>query len=79
MVGSMAAEITITFPFVELEYRKLIGQGYDGVIPFSGESFYYSSKKAEKLKEVQSVLDLPEWKNVKSSIASWLHLKVVWK
>ena len=102
----------------ELEYTKLVGQGYDGASPFSGahsgvqkrmrvhtahafyihcschrfqlasmqagesiapvkkmfgtmgnlwKLFYYSPKKAEALKEVQSILKLPELKIVKPS------------
>jgi hypothetical protein len=34
--------------------------------------FYYSPKKAEKLKEIQSVLNLPELKIVKPSSTRWL-------
>ena len=107
----------------ELEYTKLVGQGYDGASPFSGahsgvqkrmrvhaahalyihcschrlqlasmqaaesiapvkkmfgamgnlwKLFYYSPKKAEALKEVQSVLKLPELKIVKPSHTRWL-------
>ena len=107
----------------ELEYTKVVGQGYDGASPFSGahsgvqkrmrvhaahalyihcschrlqlasmqaaesiapvknmfgtmgnlwKLFYYSPKKAEALKEVQSVLKLPELKIVKPSHTRWL-------
>ena len=107
----------------ELEYTKLVGQGYDGASAFSGvhsgvqkrvrvhaahalyihcschrlqlasmqaaesipavkkmfgtmgnlwKLFYYSPKKAEALKEVQSVLNLPELKVVKPSDTRWL-------
>ena len=107
----------------ELEYTKLVGQGYDGASPFSGvhsgvqkrmrvhaahalythcschrlqlasmqaaesipavkkmfgkmgnlwKLFYYSPKKAEALKEIQSVLKLPELKAVKPSDTRWL-------
>ena len=106
-----------------LDYSKLVGQGYDGVAIFAGEHsgiqermqtraapsmyihcachrlqltsvqasnsvpevnkmfgtmgnvwklFLYSPKKAESLKEVQSVLMLPELKIVKPSDTRWL-------
>ncbi len=117
---SLAAEITSFIESKELEYRKLIGQGYDGVAgkdtgvqkrihTLSGHAlyihwschrlqlasiqaaesipliqrmfgmmanlwklFFYSPKKAEKLKEVQAVLNLPELKIVKPSSTRWL-------
>ena len=105
-----------------LDYRKLIGQGYDGAAIFAGERngvqkrmrtlaahsfyihcachrlqlasmqaanfvseikmfgimgniwklFFYSPKKAESLKAVQSLLKLPELKIVKPSDTRWL-------
>ena len=106
-----------------LEYRKLVGQGYDGAAAFSGhrsgvqkrmrvhaghalyihcschrlqlasiqaaesvtpikkmfgtmeslwKMFYYSPKKAEALKDVQCVLNLPELKVDKPSDTRWL-------
>ena len=106
-----------------LDYRKLIGQGYDGAATFAGERnrvkkkdanssctfllhpcachrlqlasmqaansvpeikkmfgtmgniwklFFYSPKKPESLKAVQSVLKLPELKIVKPSDTRWL-------
>ena len=106
-----------------LDYRNLVGQGYDGAATFAGERngvqrrirtrsahsiymhcachrlqlasmqaansipevkkmfgtmgniwklFFYSPKKAESLKEVQSVLKLPELKIVKPSDTRWL-------
>ena len=106
-----------------LDYRKLVGQGYDGAATFSGDRtgvqkririhaahalyvhcschrlqlasiqaaesiatvkkmfgtmaslwklFYYSPKKAEALKAVQSALSLPELKVVKPSSTRWL-------
>ena len=106
-----------------LDYHKLIGQGYDGAATFVGECnevqkrmrtlaahsfyihcachrlqlanmqaansvpeikkmfgtmgniwklFFYSPKKAESLKAVQSVLKLPELKIVKPSDTRWL-------
>ena len=106
-----------------LDYRKLIGQGYDGAATFAGERngvqkrmqtlaahsfyihcachrlqlasmqaansvpeikkmfgtmgniwklFFYSPKKAESLKAVQSILKLPELKIVKPSDTRWL-------
>jgi len=107
----------------KLDYRKLVGQGYDGAAVFSGarsgvqvrirrhaahalyvhcachrlqlasvqaagdvpeikrifgmmkniwKMFYYSSKKAQALKEVQAALKLPELKVVKPSDTRWL-------
>ena len=106
-----------------LDYRRLVGQGYDGAATFCGcrngvqrrirthsvnavyihcachrlqlasiqaaesvtsinnmfgmmtnmwKLFYYSPKKAEALKVVQSVLNLPELKVVKPSSTRWL-------
>lgn len=106
-----------------LDYRKVVGQGYNGAAVFAGEHngvqkrmrtraahtiyihcachrlqlasmqaansvpevkkmfgtmgniwklFFYSPKKAESLKEVQSVLKLPELKIVKPSDTRWL-------
>ena len=106
-----------------LDYRRLVGQGYDGAATFSGckngvqrrirthsahavyihctchriqlasiqaaesitiinkmfgtmtnlwKLFYYSPKKAEALRAVQSVLSLPELKIVKPSSTRWL-------
>ena len=106
-----------------LEYRKLVGQGYDGAATFSGNRtgvltgmkvhaahalyihcschrlllaaiqaadametvrrmfgtmtnlwklFYYSPQKAEALKNVQSVLCMPELKVVQPSDTRWL-------
>ena len=37
-----------------------------------GKFFHYSPKKAETLKEVQQVLDLPELKMIKPSDTRWL-------
>ena len=37
--------------------------------------FHYSPKRAESLKEIQKVLDLPELKIVKPSDTHWLSLK----
>lgn len=113
---SLATEITSFLESKGLDYRKLIGQGYDGAAPFAGKNtgvqkrlrtlsghalyihcschrlqlasiqaaekipwmtkmfgmmgnlwklFFYSPKKAEKLKEIQSVLNFPELKIVK--------------
>ena len=107
----------------ELEYTKLVGQGYDGAATFCGirtgvqrrmrlhhahalyihcschrlqlasiqaaessgtvkkmfgtmvnlwKIFYYSAKKAEALKEVQAVLNIPDLKVVKPSDTRWL-------
>ncbi len=122
-----AASITKTLnSFIlekQLDYRKLVGQAYDGAAVFSGSKtgvqtrmginsahalyfhcachrlqlasiqvaeitceikqifgmmsnlwklFYYSPKKAETLKEVQSALQLPELKIVKPSDTRWL-------
>ena len=120
---ALATKLTNYLESTELEYRKLIGQGYDGAAPFSGKNtgvqkrvctlsghalyihcschrlqlasiqaadsipwihkmfgvmanlwklFFYSPKKAEKLKELQSVLGLPELKIVKPSSTRWL-------
>ncbi len=106
-----------------LDYRKLIGQGYDGAAAFSGKQtgvqrrmrvhaahalyihcschklqlasiqaaesvvtikrmfgtmtslwkmFYYSPKKAQALRNIQSILSLPELKVVKPSDTRWL-------
>ena len=43
-----------------------------GVMANLWKLFFYSPKKAEKLKEVQSVLGLPELKIVKPSSTRWL-------
>ena len=120
---TLAHAITTYMESHGLDFKKLIGQGYDGAAPFSGRNtgvqkrmrtlsghalyihcschrlqlasiqaaesvpqiqkffgmllnlwklFYYSPKKAEKLKEVQSVLNHPELKVVKSSSTRWL-------
>ena len=120
---TLAHAITTYMESHGLDFKKLIGQGYDGAAPFSGRNtgvqkrmhtlsghalyihcschrlqlasiqaaesvpqiqkffgmllnlwklFYYSPKKAEKLKEVQSVLNHPELKVVKPSSTRWL-------
>ena len=41
--------------------------------------FHYSPKRAQSLKGIQKVLDLPELKTVKPSDTRWLHMNVVLK
>ena len=120
---AITAEITSYMSEKNLEYKELVGQGYDGAATFSGSRsevqkrmrvhaghalyihcschrlqlasiqaaesvdpvkemfgtmlslwklFYYSPKNPEALKDVQSVLNLPELKVVKPSDTRWL-------
>ena len=120
---TISAALTSFITENDLDYRKLVGQGYDGAATFSGSQtgverrirvhaahalyihcschrlqlasiqaaqsvgmikqmfgtmaslwklFYYSPKKMETLKHVQSVLSLPELKVVKLSDTRWL-------
>ncbi|KAI6656129.1 Zinc finger protein [Oopsacas minuta] len=121
--ASITQALTTFIEVNNLDYRRLVGQGYDGAATFSGctngvqrrirthsahavyihcachrlqlasiqaaesitvinkmfstmtslwKLFYYSPKKAEALKVVQSVLNLPELKVVKPSSTRWL-------
>ena len=121
--ASITKALTSFMEEKNLDYRRLVGQGYDGAATFSGckngvqrrirthsahavyihctchriqltsiqaaesitiinkmfgtmtnlwKLFYYSPKKAEALKVVQSVLNLPELKVVKPSSTRWL-------
>ena len=121
--ASITKSLTSFIGQKNLDYRRLVGQGYDGAATFSGcrsgmqrrlrthsahavyihcschrlqlasiqsaetittinkmfgtmtnlwKMFFYSPKKAEALKDVQSVLNLPELKVVKPSSTRWL-------
>ncbi|KAI6659401.1 Zinc finger protein [Oopsacas minuta] len=120
---SITQALTTFIEVNNLDYRRFVGQGYDGATTFSGctngvqrrirthsghavyihcachklhlasiqaaesitvfnkmfgtmtglwKLFYYSPKKADTLKVVQSVLNLPELKVVKPSSTRWL-------